>query len=156
MTSSPAPTPSASSTSTSASVPFATPTASRTPRYPAASRSNAATLGPRMNSPPARTWSIASRMRSSNGAYCAFTSTSGIGRTGRKSRSSPPDPEIARQKQDCCDDGVLDVVEVVVEVLVAPPGTPPDARECERPDGRADRRQHDVWPERHSEDPGRD
>ena len=45
MTSSPSPIPSASSASTSASVPLATPIACWTPRYSAASRSNALDLG---------------------------------------------------------------------------------------------------------------
>ena len=42
--------------------------------------------GPRMNSALASTPSIASRMRGRSGSYCAFTSTSGIGRTIRQSR----------------------------------------------------------------------
>ena len=49
MTSSPGPIPIASSTRTSASVPLATPIVSGTPRYAAASSSNAETLGPKTN-----------------------------------------------------------------------------------------------------------
>ena len=55
MTSSPAPIPSASSTITIASVPFATPTVSGTPRYSAASRSNSATFGPKTKRPSSST-----------------------------------------------------------------------------------------------------
>src|SRR6476646_8323761 len=157
MTASPGPMPSASRTSTIASVPFATPIASPAPRYSAASRSKAATLGPRMNSAPASTPSIAWRIRGRSGSYCAFTSPSGIGGTVGKSRGTylSVDPK-GQEHQDYGDKGVLDVAEVVVEALVAPAGRPADARERERPDGRADRRQDRVAPEGHLEDPCRD
>src|SRR5580765_2819718 len=156
MTASPGPMRSASRTSTIASVPFATPTASPAPRYSAASRSKAATLGPRMNSASASTPSIASRIRGRGGSYWAFTSTSGIGGTARKSRGtqSSVDPE-GQDHQDCGDNDVLDVAEVVVEALVAPSSRPADARKREGPDRRADRRQDRVAPEAHLEDPGR-
>src|SRR5436190_17481049 len=157
MTSSPGPTPSASRTSTSASVPLATPTASRTPRYAAASRSNVATFGPRMKSALASTPSIASRMRGSSGSYCAFTSTSGIGRTPGESRGTQAAVNPERQQhQHEGDDDVLDVAEVVMEALVAAPRRPADAREGECPDGRPDRGQDHVATERHLEDPCRD
>src|SRR6266545_539129 len=101
MTSSPEPMPSASSTRTRASVPLATPTVSGTSRYAAASRSNAATFGPRMNSPLASTPSITSRMRGRSGSYCALTSTSGIGRTVSKSRRpNSAHYEIQEESQD--------------------------------------------------------
>src|SRR6478672_5761544 len=110
-----------------------------------------------MNSAPASTPSIAWRIRGRSGSYCAFTSTSGIGGTVGKSRGTylSVDPK-GQEHQDYGDKGVLDVAEVVVEALVAPAGRPADARERERPDGRADRRQDRVAPEGHLEDPCRD
>src|SRR3954471_17509367 len=157
MTSSPGPMPSASRTSTIASVPLATPTVSRTPRESAASASKAATFGPRMNSALSSTPSIAARIRGRSGSYCAFTSTSGIGRTASKSRGTYPsvDPKN-EQEEDGEDDDVLDVAEVVVETLVAGSGGPADAGEREGPDRRADRREHYVASEGHLEHPGRD
>ena len=70
--------PIASSDRTSASVPFATPIACGTPRYAAASRSNASTSGPKMNRPDSSTSAKRSFSSGINGAYCALTSTSGI------------------------------------------------------------------------------
>src|SRR5262245_15408782 len=155
MTSSPGPMPSASRTSTSASVPLATPTASRAPRYSAASRSKAATFGPRMKSALASTPSIASRMRGSSGSYCAFTSTSGIGRTVGKSRGPQSTVDPKRQEEEDYDDnGIFDVAEIMMEALVASAGGPANARERERPDRRADGGQHRIAPERHLEDTG--
>ena len=81
ITSSPAPIPSASSASTSASVPFATPIVCSTPRYSAASRSNPSTSGPKMKRPLSSARANASFSSGMNGAYCALTSTSGIGCT---------------------------------------------------------------------------
>ena len=83
MTSSPAPIPSASRTSTSASVPFATPTVSGTPRYSAASCSKAATFGPNTNVPCSSTSAKASLSAGMSGSYCAFTSMSGIFTAGQ-------------------------------------------------------------------------
>src|SRR5262249_59493628 len=149
--------PKASSTRTSASVPFATPTVSRTPRYAAASRSNAATFGPRMKSELSSTPSIAARMRGSSGSYCAFTSTSGIGRTAGESRGPQATVDPKRQQdQDCGDNGVLEVAEVVVEALVAASRGPADPGECERPNRRADGREQCVPRERRLEHSRRD
>src|SRR5256886_346340 len=126
---------------------------SSTPRYFAASRSNAATFGPRMNSPLVSTPSIASRMRGSRGSYCAFTSTSGIGGTIRESRRPPPaHQQIGRETDDRGDDRVFHIAEVVVEPLVAPSEPVAHSREPEGPDRRADQRQHAVAPEAHPED----
>src|SRR6266540_813677 len=156
MTSSPEPMPSASSTRTRASVPLATPTVSGTSRYAAASRSNAATFGPRMNSPLTSTPSIASRRRGKSGSYCAFTSTSGIGRTASKSRRPPsPNDHIDHDRHNSRNRRVVDEPEVPVEGLVAPAGAPTHARERKTPDRRADQRQHGVAPEGHPEDAGR-
>src|SRR5947207_14623766 len=145
MTSSPGPTPSASRTSTSASVPLATPTASRTPRYAAASRSNAATFGPRMKSALASTPSIASRIRGNSGSYCAFTSTSGIGRTAKESRG-----EIDQREHDPGDDGVI---EVFADAVVVRADGPADAGQPETEDGAADRGETEEADERHPADP---
>src|SRR3954454_20502656 len=133
MTSSPAPTPRATSTRTSESVPFATPIASRTPRKSAASRSKAATFGPRMKSALASTPSIASRMRGSSGSYCAFTSTSGIGRTPGKSRG-----EIEQAEGDS---GDHEIIEVFADAVVVRPDRPADPGKAETEDGAADRRE---------------
>ena len=75
--------PIASSESTSASVPFATPIACGTPRYAAASSSNACTSGPKMKRPDSTTRSNASRNSGISGAYCALTSTRSIFTAGR-------------------------------------------------------------------------
>src|SRR5690348_13415552 len=149
--------PSASSTSTIASVPFATPTVSVTPRYSAASRSNALTFGPRMNVvPESRTSAKACFRSGTSGAYCALTSTSGIRGTSPKSICpSPAQDQIGDQDQNSCNDGDLDEAELVVEALVARPERPADPGEDEAPDGRADQRQHDIAAERHPEDAGR-
>ena len=77
-TSSSRPIPSASSARTIASVPFATPTACGTPRNAAASLSNASTSGPKMRRPDSRTAENRCSSSGMNGAYCAFTSMSGI------------------------------------------------------------------------------
>src|SRR4051812_18027997 len=110
-----------------------------------------------MNSALSSTPSIASRIRGRSGSYCAFTSTSGIGRTASKSRGTYPsiDPEN-EEEEDGEDDEVLDVAEVVVEALIAGSRGPADAGESEGPDRRADRRQDDVPPEGHLEHPRRD
>src|ERR671935_2820510 len=106
-----------------------------------------------MNSPLASTASIASRRRGRSGAYWALTSTSGIGGTGRKSRSSPSQSQICGDDDHGDDDCVLHVAEVVVEVFVAPAGAPADACKRKGPDRRADGRQQRVRPERQAEDP---
>src|SRR6266508_3444830 len=157
MTSSPEPMPSASSTRTRASVPLATPTVSGTSRYAAASRSNAATFWPRMNSPLASTPSITSRMRGRSGSYCALTSTSGSGRTVSKSRRpNSAHYEIQEESQDSGHNGVVREAEVVVEGLVAPAQAPACACEREAPGRGADEGEDRVAPEGHPEDPGRD
>src|SRR5436190_4458387 len=105
-----------------------------------------------MNSELASTPSIASRMRGSRGSYCAFTSTSGIGRTVRKSRGteSAVNPEGQQHEHDQHHD-VLHVAEVVVEALVAAARGPADSGECEGPDRRPDRGQRHIASEPHLE-----
>src|SRR5690606_31701731 len=77
-TSSPGPMPSARSASTSASVPEFTPTAWRTPRYSATSRSNASTSGPRMNWPERRTRCTAALTSSQSASISGERSSTGI------------------------------------------------------------------------------
>src|SRR5512133_3208850 len=158
MTSSPGPIPSASSTSTIASVPFATPIVSVTPRYCAASCSNAFTFGPRMKVVPESRTSSKARFRSEiSGAYCALTSTSGIRGTSLQSiGASPTQDQVGDREEKSCNDRNLDETEPVVEALVAGAERPADAGEREAPDRRADQRQHDVAPERNAEDAGGD
>src|SRR6266576_6720882 len=107
-----------------------------------------------MNSPLSSTPSIASRIRGRNGTYCAFTSTSGIGRTiGESRRPSPTDDQIRRERDNRAQDRVVHEAEVAMEPLVAGADAVADAREGEGPDRRADQGQDDVAPERHPEDP---
>src|ERR687897_890610 len=122
MTSSPGPIPSASRTITIASVPLATPTVSGTPRNAAASSSNAFTFGPRMNFPDSSTSAKAACRRGISGAYCALTSTSGIGGgTASQSRGAPPQPEHDAGDEDHREHDVVDVVERMVEALPVGP-----------------------------------
>src|SRR5262245_9158258 len=106
-----------------------------------------------MNCPSSRT----SRKRDSSsgisGAYCALTSTSGIGCTAFYCSGLPPSVyEIHREEQDTCKHNELHVPERVVEALVARAEGVAGARDPERPDGGADRGQHRVRPERDVED----
>src|SRR4051794_9034159 len=157
ITSSPGPMPSASSTSTIASVPLPTPIVSGTPRYSAASRSNALTFGPRMNAPDSGISANASFSCEASGAYCALTSTSGIRGTPLQSIGpSPPYDQVGDGDENSCNDGDFGVSELVVEALVARAQRPADARESEAPDRGTDQRQRHVAPERDAEDPGRD
>src|SRR3954470_16906010 len=146
ITSSPGPMPSASSTSTIASVPLATPIVSGTPRYSAASRSNAFTFGPRMKVvPESSTSANASFSCGISGAYCALTSTSGIRGTPLQSIGpSSPQDQVGDADENSCNDHDFGVPELVVETLEARAERPADARQHEAPDRRADQRQDDV------------
>src|ERR1041384_1731579 len=119
MISSPGPMPSASSTSTIASVPLATPIVSGTPRYSAASCSNALTFGPRMKVvPESRMSANASFSCGMSGAYCALTSTSGIRGTALQSICpSSPHHQVGDTDENSCNDGDFDEAELVVEAL---------------------------------------
>src|SRR3954447_25449078 len=148
--------PSASSTSTIASVPFATPTVSGTPRYCAASRSNAFTFGPRMHAPDSRTSANASFNCGMSGAYFSLTSTSVSRPTPLQSIGpSSPQDQVGDADENSCNDGDFDEPELLVEALVARAERPADGREHEGPDRRADQRQDDVAAERDAEDPRR-
>src|SRR5688572_30599987 len=110
-----------------------------------------------MKVPESSTSAMRLLISSSRGAYCARTSTSGVCGTASQSTRPPtadqkPDPAANEQRED----GVVDVVEVVVEALPVAPDGPADPGEGEAPGGRADERQHGVAAERHVEDAGRD
>src|SRR5437899_7859321 len=106
-----------------------------------------------MKSPLTSTPSIASRMRGRSGSYCAFTSTSGIGRTAGKSRRpSPTDGQVRGENEYGGDDRVLHEAEVVMEALVAPSGGVAGPGDRKAPHGRPDQGQDGVAPERHPED----
>src|SRR5215211_155938 len=174
MTSSPRPTPSASSERTSASVPFATPIVSGTPRYAAASSSKARTFGPSTKCADSRTPSIASRILGSRGAYWAFRSTSGklsrgtasesrrwayrsgFAAGGSRPRQTVPAAAPYEQRRDGEQDQgrheVVDVAEGVVEPLPVRAERPPDRREAEAPRRRAGDREQEVADERHTPD----
>src|SRR3954454_25237032 len=125
--------PSASSTSTIASVPLATPTVSATPRYCAASRSNALTFGPRMNVvPDSRIPANASFSCGMSGAYCALTSTSGIRGTPLQSIGpSSLQYQVSAADENSCNDHDFRVPELVLEALVARAERPADAPQHE-------------------------
>src|SRR5205823_5577250 len=156
ITSSPGPIPIASSAITSASVPFATPIVCGTPRNPAASSSKAFTFGPRMKTPASSTSARRSFSSGRSGAYCALTSTSGIGRTASESSRAPAQHEPCRGSDDGEPDRVVDEPEVAVEALPAPADRPADAGGREAPDRRANERQDRVRGEPHPEDARRD
>src|SRR5687768_7421987 len=149
MTSSPGPSSSALKTSTSASVPLPTPIVCGTPRYVAASSSNAFTFGPRTNCPPSSTSSRTRFSSGSSGAYCALTSTSGICGTASNPRGAPPQTQVGEAQHGDGDDGVVGVVERLVEPLPVRPERPAHAGEAEAPHRRSGNRQRDVAAERH-------
>src|SRR6266487_3898025 len=110
-----------------------------------------------MNSPLVSTPSIASRIRGRNGSYCALTSTSGIGRTARKSRRPySPHDQVRQERRDRGGHSVVGEAEVTVKTLVARAEPVAGSRERTGPDRRSDQRQHAVAPQGHPEDPGRD
>src|SRR5438067_8389397 len=133
--------PRASRTITIASVPFATPIVWGTPRYRAASSSKAFTFGPRMKTPASSTSARRSFSSGRNGAYCALTSTSGIGRTASESSRAPAPDEVGDAHQNGGHDGVVDEAEVAVEALPAAADGPPGPCEREAPDRRAGERE---------------
>src|SRR5215469_5545211 len=103
--------------------------------------------------PSSTSWKAASS-RGISGSYSARTSTSGIVCTRRNSsRSHPTVDQKCDAEQDGCDDRVLDVAEVVLEVLVARAEPVADADEGERPDRRSDRGEAEELRKRHLEDP---
>src|SRR5262249_3042864 len=92
-----------------------------------------------------------------SGAYCALTSTRGIGGTTAHRRGASP------TKDEVCDTGNnrehdqdLDVAERVVDVVPARTGGVADPREEERPDRAAGQRKDRVARQRRLEGTGRD
>src|SRR5436190_568657 len=108
-------------------------------------------FGPRMKTPASRTSARRSFSSGRRGAYCALTSTSGIGRTASESSRAPARDYPRRGRHDSHHDRVIDEAEVVVEALPALPDGPADAREREAPDRGAEERQEDVRHEPHPE-----
>src|SRR5437868_9730929 len=93
-----------------------------------------------------------------SGAYCAWTSTSGIFCTTlHPSGPLPPPPiqEVRDGEDDSRRDDVVGVAEVAVEARVARAERPSRSGEREGPGHRADERQHGVRRQRHLEDAGR-
>src|SRR5437588_8453695 len=148
--------PCSSRTITIASVPFATPIVCGTPMYSAASSSKAFTFGPRMKTPASSTSARRAFTSGRSGAYCALTSTSGIGRTASESSRAPAQHKPWRGSDDGERDRVVDEPEVAVEALPAPADRPPDAGEREAPERGAQQRQDRVARDPHPEDPGGD
>src|SRR5262245_35329423 len=101
-----------------------------------------------MKTPPSRTASMRCLISSSSGAYCALTSTSGIGRTAVQSRGAPPAHDQDETDHDARGDNVLHVAEVVVELRVARAEGIAGPREREAPERRPGDRQHRVEAER--------
>src|SRR5581483_948305 len=91
----------------------------------------------------------------SRGAYCALTSTSGIG-TPSKSREAPAQDEDRSAQDDPGEHDVLGVAEAAVEAPVAGADPPADAGEREAPDRGAGHRQRRVGEERGLEHAGGD
>src|SRR5436190_10042169 len=100
--------------------------------------------------------SSTSRRRSSSspfsGAYCEWTSTSGIVTAVYCSCLGYPIDEIRRERDNACRDDILGIAEVVMEALVARAEAVAGARDPERPDRRPDEGQQHVRNERHLED----
>src|SRR5579862_3221855 len=157
ITSSPSPMPSASSAITIASVPFATPTVCSTPRYAAASRSKPSTSGPKMKRPDSRVRANASLSSGISGAYCALTSTWGIGGTASHgNRAATAQYQIRRQQHDSRNEHVLDVVHVVPCRVPARPDRPADPAEAGAEGGDADDGKRNEAPELQLEEARRD
>src|SRR5690348_8919503 len=156
ITSSPGPMPIASITSTSASVPLATPIVSGTPRYAAASASNAAQLGPNTNCPWSSAPAKACWSSGISGAYCALTSTSGIFGTPGNGRGALPVPDGDNRQGDEDDQRDPDVCERVVERVVARSERPAACSEAEAEGGAADRCEREELRQRVTEEPGGD
>src|SRR5581483_262686 len=90
-----------------------------------------------MNCPPSSTSRNRASSSETSGAYCDWTSTSGIVTATHSSGGCPSIHEIRRREENACHDRVLGVVEAVVEALEARPERIADASERERPDGAA-------------------
>src|SRR6266511_169775 len=109
-----------------------------------------------MNAPDSSSSSKRSRSALISGAYCALTSTSGIGTARKATRPASTDKQICHQQHDAGGDGVVDVVESLVERLPARAEGPAGAREREAPERRAEQGQDRVAHERRPEHARRD
>src|ERR1700722_1263538 len=157
MTSSPRPIPSASRTSTIASVPLATPIECSTPRLAAASASKASSSGPRMKRPESSVRANAAVSSGIRGAYCALTSTCGIGGTApHLNRAARAEHPGAREEDEGDHDGGVEVVDVVAGRVPARPARPPDPPRREGDPGDPGERGGEEPPQRQLEHPGRD
>src|SRR3954471_3997248 len=152
--------PSASRTSTIASVPLATPIVSATPSASAASRSKPSTSGPKMKRPLSSVRSNAAFSSGISGAYCALTSTWGIGRClftagCDGSGAAAPDQDECGQRHGRDDNQDLEVAAVVLRRVPAGADGPADTGEdgTEERDARDGR--DEEAPEADLEDPGR-
>src|SRR5947207_5120367 len=109
-----------------------------------------------MNRPESRTSAIRSFSSSSSGAYCAFTSTSGIRGTAAQSRRPSPAHEPGnRESHDEEDDRDVDVTEIAVEAAVARPERPSQAGNGEAEHRASQRGQRCEPTEAHAGDAGR-
>src|SRR5581483_9507261 len=110
-----------------------------------------------MNAPDSSTSLKRASSCARSGAYCAWTSTSGIFCTaGHSSCASASVQEVAQQRRDAGRDRVLDVLEAVIEPLVAAAEAVAGPGDRERPDRGPDQRQQRVRREGHLEDAGGD
>src|ERR671919_309167 len=109
-----------------------------------------------MNRPDSRTSAKACFRRATSGAYCARTSTRGIGGTSSESRGAPPQHEEDSDDDDRGDDGVVDVVPALVEALPVGADRPADGGEAEAPGRGAGGREDGVAAQPHPPDPGGD
>src|SRR2546427_5662237 len=108
-----------------------------------------------MNRPDSRTSAKTRRSSWIRGAYCALTSTWGIGGTASQCRRPAfSDKQSCCKRQDSGGDCVVDEAEVPVEGLPAPADPPADTGERERPGRGADERQRNVAVEPHPEHSG--
>src|SRR5581483_8333266 len=109
-----------------------------------------------MNWPPSRTSRNRASSSETSGAYCDWTSTSGIVTATHSSGGCPSIHEIRRRQENACHDRVLGVVKAVVEALEARSERVADASEHERPDGAADAEVEQERGEPQLEDAGGD
>src|SRR5690348_6883911 len=110
-----------------------------------------------MKRPDSRVRAKASCSSGTRGAYCALTSTWGIGICAPdRSRLTQTDDQSDEPQHDQQHGEVLDVAEVVMEPVPARAEPPADPGEAGAPDRVPDQRERVVAPERALEDPGGD
>src|SRR3989442_11503890 len=109
-----------------------------------------------MKTPESSTSARRAFSSSSRGAYCAFTSTSGIVGTSSQSRGAATQQERGGPDEDGRDGGVVRIAKVVMEPRVARSDPPADAGDCEAPDRRPDESKRGVAAEPNAEHTSRD